>query len=107
MLLSVKDLSVSFDTLSGTIEPVRNLSFVIKEGSTLGIVGESGCGKSLTSLALMNLLPANAKVKAKEISFNSHDLLSCSKMDFRKIRGREMAMIFQDPMTSLNPSSKK
>ncbi|PIP93988.1 MAG: peptide ABC transporter ATP-binding protein [Bdellovibrio sp. CG12_big_fil_rev_8_21_14_0_65_39_13] len=103
-LLEVKNLSITFDTKKGPITPVRDISFVIEKGQSLGVVGESGCGKSLTNLALMGLLPDNATVKAEKMSFDGNDLKSLSNNEWQKIRGNRMSMIFQDPMTSLNPS---
>ncbi|MCY4643555.1 MAG: ABC transporter ATP-binding protein [Bacteriovoracales bacterium] len=102
-LLEVQDLCVSFPTRKGTIHPVRHLSFEMKEGEILGVVGESGCGKSLANLALMGLLPDNADLKARTLRFRGRDLLSLSNTERRKLRGKEMAMIFQDPMAALNP----
>jgi dipeptide transport system ATP-binding protein len=103
-LLSVRDLKVEFETARGTIAAVDRLSFDIDSGETLGIVGESGSGKSVTSLALLGLLPVNARVSGREISFLGEDLLKASERRREQIRGAEIAMIFQDPMTSLNPS---
>lgn len=103
-LLDIKDLNISFESLRGDLHAVRNLSFSISQGETLGIVGESGCGKSITSLAIMDLLPPTAKVWANNFNFEGKNLLSMSEKDKNKIRGADIAMIFQDPMTSLNPS---
>lgn len=102
-LLELKNLSIDFDTLRGPLKAVDRVSFSVDGGETLGIVGESGCGKSITSLALMGLLAPNARVTADSISFQGQNLLELSENKRRKIRGGEMAMIFQDPMTSLNP----
>jgi dipeptide transport system ATP-binding protein len=103
-VLKVRDLTVEFTTLRGKIRAVDRLSFELKQGETLGIVGESGCGKSMTSLALMGLLPSNGKLSASELKFEGRDLLRMDERERRKLRGGSMAMIFQDPMTSLNPS---
>ncbi|MGE0616697.1 MAG: ABC transporter ATP-binding protein [Bacteriovoracia bacterium] len=103
-LLEVENLSVGFDTMRGPLKAVDRLSLAVDEGETLGIVGESGCGKSITSLALMGLLPPNAKVSADRMRFQGQELLSLSEAKRRQIRGGAMAMIFQDPMSSLNPS---
>ena len=104
MLLEVERLSLSFEKKDGTLwQAVRDISFVLREGESLGIVGESGCGKSLTSLALMGLLPDTAVLKAKSIVFNERNHLTLTQKQWRKIRGEEMAMIFQDPMSALNP----
>jgi oligopeptide/dipeptide ABC transporter ATP-binding protein len=102
-LLSVEDLHVEFWTSRGTVYAVNGITFDISPGETLGIVGESGCGKSVTSLALMGILPRAGKVTAGTATFEGRDLLKLSDDQLRKIRGRDIAMIFQDPMTSLNP----
>jgi oligopeptide/dipeptide ABC transporter ATP-binding protein len=102
-LLSVEDLHVEFWTSRGTVYAVNGIAFDIAPGETLGIVGESGCGKSVTSLALMGILPRAGKVTAGTATFEGRDLLKLSDDQLRKIRGRDIAMIFQDPMTSLNP----
>ncbi len=104
MLLKIENLSIEFETLRGKVRPVDGLTIHVREGEALGIVGESGCGKSLTSLAIMGLLPPNAKVTASQMSFNGQDLLKMPEAARRKLRGGQMSMIFQDPMTSLNPS---
>ncbi|HEY7561815.1 MAG TPA: ABC transporter ATP-binding protein [Gaiellaceae bacterium] len=102
-LLSVEGLHVEFWTSRGTVYAVNGIAFDISPGETLGIVGESGCGKSVTSLALMGILPRAGKVTAGTATFEGRDLLKLSDDQLRKIRGRDIAMIFQDPMTSLNP----
>jgi oligopeptide/dipeptide ABC transporter ATP-binding protein len=102
-LLSVQDLRVEFWTERGTIYAVNGVSFDIAPGETLGIVGESGCGKSVTSLALLGILPRAGRVVAGTADFDGRDLLKLSDDDLRMIRGKDIAMIFQDPMTSLNP----
>jgi oligopeptide transport system ATP-binding protein len=102
-LLSVEDLEVRFWTRRGTVHAVNGISFDIAAGETLGIVGESGCGKSVTSLALMGILPRAGKVTNGTAMFEGRDILKLPDAQLRKIRGREIAMIFQDPMTSLNP----
>jgi oligopeptide transport system ATP-binding protein len=102
-LLSVENLEVRFWTRRGTVHAVNGITFDIAPGETLGIVGESGCGKSVTSLALMGILPRAGKVTNGSAMFGGRDLLKLSDAKLRKIRGREIAMIFQDPMTSLNP----
>ncbi len=98
-LLSVKNLNISF----AEKQVVQDVSFELNQGETLCLVGESGSGKSLTSLSVMGLLPENATVKAAEILFEDNDLTYLSDRDIRPMRGREMAMIFQEPMTALNP----
>lgn len=104
MILDVKNLTIEFDTLRGKIKPVEGMSFTLNEGESLGIVGESGSGKSLTSLAVMGLLPETAQVTAEKMNFQGRDLLNATESELRGLRGGDMAMIFQDPMTSLNPS---
>jgi len=102
-LLKAKNLQIQFTTKKGLITAVRDVTFTIEEGETLGVVGESGCGKSITNMAIMGLLPENAIVTADELSFNGVDLLSLSEKGWQDIRGGKMGMIFQDPMNSLNP----
>jgi oligopeptide transport system ATP-binding protein len=102
-LLSVEGLRVEFWTSRGTVYAVNGITFDIAPGETLGIVGESGCGKSVTSLALLGILSRAGKVTAGTAMFEGRDLLTLKDDALRKIRGRDIAMIFQDPMTSLNP----
>jgi oligopeptide/dipeptide ABC transporter ATP-binding protein len=102
-LLSVSDLRVEFGTERGTVYAVNGISFDIRQGETLGIVGESGCGKSVTSLAILGLLARNGRVTSGSALFGQRDLLRMSGGEIRRVRGKEIAMIFQDPMTSLNP----
>src|SRR5947207_3970014 len=102
-LLQVDDLRVEFTTRRGVVFAVNGISFAIAPGETLGIVGESGCGKSVTSLALLGILARNGRVPAGTAAFAGRDLLQLSPKELRAIRGKEIAMIFQDPMTSLNP----
>jgi oligopeptide/dipeptide ABC transporter ATP-binding protein len=102
-LLSVEDLRVQFWTARGTIHAVNGVSFEISPGETLGIVGESGCGKSVTCLAVLGLLPRAGRIPSGRAVFGGRDLLRLSARTLRRVRGREIAMIFQDPMTSLNP----
>ncbi|SNU96049.1 Glutathione import ATP-binding protein GsiA [Megamonas hypermegale] len=104
MLLQVKNLAVSFSTYRGKVKAVRDVSFSVDEGKTIGIVGESGCGKSVTSHAIMGLLPReNSKIEHGQITFNDRNITDLSEKEMNKLRGNEIAMIFQDPMTSLNP----
>jgi oligopeptide/dipeptide ABC transporter ATP-binding protein len=102
-LLSVEDLRVEFTTRRGTVYAVNGISFDVAAGETLGIVGESGCGKSVTSLAVLGLLARNGDVASGRAIFEDRDLIQLNDRALRRIRGREIAMIFQDPMTSLNP----
>ena len=102
-LLSVEELRVQFWTARGTIHAVNGVSFDIGPGETLGIVGESGCGKSVTSLAILGLLPRAGRVVGGRAVFEGRDLVGLSDSQLRQIRGKDIAMIFQDPMTSLNP----
>lgn len=103
MLLQVNHLQTNFYTESGVVKAVNDVSFAIREGETVCIVGESGCGKSITALSLMQLIPENGKVEGGEINFAGKNLLNLSKKDIRRLRGNEIGMIFQEPMTSLNP----
>ena len=103
-LLSLRDLVVRFHTHDGTVHAVNGVSFDLEEGETLGLVGESGCGKSVTNLAVMRLLPAPAgKIVSGHVYFEDVDLTALGESEMRQLRGKEVAMIFQDPMTSLNP----
>lgn len=103
-LLDVRDLSVQFETRRGALTAIDRLSFKLEAGRTLGIVGESGSGKSVTSLAIMQLLANTAKISSGSVLFEGRDLLTLSEKEMQATRGRDIAMIFQDPMTSLNPS---
>jgi oligopeptide/dipeptide ABC transporter ATP-binding protein len=103
-LIRVKDLRTSFFTPEGEVRSVDGVSFEIGEGKTLGLVGESGCGKSVTSLSIMRLVPSPpGKIIGGEIFYRGRDLLKLGDREMRKIRGNEISMIFQEPMTSLNP----
>ncbi len=104
LLLEVKDLETQFSTPDGTVHAVNGISFSLKEGETLGVVGESGCGKSVTMLSVLRLIPMPpGKIVNGEILFQGQDLMKMSKEEVRHIRGAKISMIFQDPMTSLNP----
>ncbi|POR27116.1 MULTISPECIES: ABC transporter ATP-binding protein [Paenibacillus] len=106
-LLEVTNLRTEFKTAAGTIRAVDGVDLSVGKGETLGIVGESGCGKSITSLSIMQLLPKGlGKIAAGEVRFNGENILDFSERKMRSIRGNEMAMIFQEPMTSLNPVFK-
>jgi len=103
-LLSVEDLVVKFRTHEGTIHAVNGVTFQLQEGERLGLVGESGCGKSVTNLALIRLLPQPAgRIEGGRVMFDGQNLVDLREDELRAIRGRDVAMIFQDPMTSLNP----
>jgi peptide/nickel transport system ATP-binding protein len=102
-LLAVEDLSVRFETDDGVVQAVDGLSFSVEEGEVLGIVGESGCGKSVSLMSLLRLLPPSAKVSGRA-EFGGIDLLRAPAARVRRVRGREIAFVFQEPMTSLNPS---
>ncbi len=105
MLLEVNNLNIYFKTEDKhqNVHAVRNFNFTIKEGEILGVVGESGSGKSITNLALLGILPDTAHVTADRLKFNGTNLLSMSEKEWTHIRGGEIAMVFQDPMTALNP----
>ena len=105
-LLDVKNLHTSFFTHLGEVQAIRDVSFGLDKGEIIGIVGESGSGKSVTSLSIMGLLAYPGRVKKGEILFNGEDLLKKKKSEMRKIQGDHIAMIFQDPMTALNPLKK-
>src|SRR6058998_3800436 len=97
-LLEVQSLNVAFDTERGQIRPVRDVSFSIFPGQTVALVGESGCGKSVTSLSILRLIPQPpGKILSGEIKLNGRDLLSLSEREMRSVRGKEIAMIFQEP----------
>jgi peptide/nickel transport system ATP-binding protein len=103
-LLEVHDLAISFRGQNGEVKAVTGVSFDIKEGETLGIVGESGCGKSVTSLSIMRLLPnPPGRISGGEVLFEGQDLTKVSESKMRELRGNEISMVFQEPMTSLNP----
>ena len=102
-VIEVKNLVTEFKTPAGTLRAVNGVDFSVKRGHVLGIVGESGCGKSVTSLSLMGLLDKKKTIRTGEILFEGRDLLKLNEKEMRKIRGNEMAMIFQEPMTALNP----
>ena len=106
-LLEVSDLRTYFHTDDGTLKAVDGISFTLKRGQTLGIVGESGSGKSVTNLSIIRLIPSPpGEIVSGKVVFDGQDILGLSEADVRKIRGRRIAMIFQDPMTSLNPFLK-
>jgi oligopeptide/dipeptide ABC transporter ATP-binding protein len=103
-LLEVDDLRTYFGTRSGDVHAVDGVSFAVERGKTLGIVGESGCGKSVTALSVMGLLAPTARIETGAIRFEGRELNRLSQRELEDVRGRQIAMIFQDPMTSLNPT---
>src|SRR6187549_63843 len=104
-LLEVDDLRTHFFTREGTVRAVDGISFAVEKGKTLGIVGESGCGKSVTALSIMGLIPKPpAEIVSGSVLYEGRDLTKLSEHELEDVRGREIAMIFQDPMTSLNPT---
>lgn len=102
-LLEVNNLKTSFQTHIGDVQAVRGISFYLEKGEALGVVGESGCGKSVSMMSIMRLLGKNAKITADLISFDNKDITNMTEKEMQNIRGNDLAMIFQDPMTSLNP----
>src|SRR5213075_335259 len=103
-LLEIKNLNVAFETNRGLIRPVRDSSLTIYPGQTVAVVGESGCGKSVTALSVLRLIPSPpGKVLGGQINFEGRDLLRLTESEMRRVRGKDIAMIFQEPMTSLNP----
>ena len=102
-LLAVEGLRTQFATSGGTVRAVDGLSFAIERGEVLGLVGESGCGKSVTSLSIMRLVPPPGRVTAGRILLDGDDLLDKDAEAMRRVRGARIAMVFQEPMTSLNP----
>jgi oligopeptide/dipeptide ABC transporter ATP-binding protein len=105
-LLEVEDLHTNFKTRQGEVHAVDGVSFEVESGRTLGVVGESGCGKSVTALSIMGLVPRPGKIVSGSVLFDGRELAGRKESDLENIRGREIAMIFQDPMTSLNPTLK-
>ncbi len=102
-LLRIRDLVTSFRTDTGTLRAVDGVSFEVPEGVTVGLVGESGCGKSMTALSLLRLVPSPGRIVAGQIEFLGRDIVSLPEREMRAIRGNDISMIFQEPMTSLNP----
>ncbi|RQW18996.1 ABC transporter ATP-binding protein [Bacillus sp. C1-1] len=103
VLLSVENLQTHFFTENGAVPSVNGVSFSIKHGETVAIVGESGCGKSVTSLSIMGLVSSPGKIVGGSVRFNGQDLIGISDKQYRKLRGNDLSMIFQEPLTSLNP----
>jgi peptide/nickel transport system ATP-binding protein len=102
-LLDVKNLRLDIPVMNGMLRPVRGVDLTVEKGETVAIVGESGCGKSLTALAIMGLLPRNARLSADRVELSGESLVGLSQRQWRNIRGRRIAMIFQDPMTAFDP----
>ena len=104
IVLNVRGLTTEFATEEGVVHAVNGISYTLKEGETLGVVGESGCGKTVHALSVLRLVPPPAgRIVAGQVMYQGYDLLQLPEEEVRQIRGREIAMIFQDPMTSLNP----
>ena len=102
-ILEVKNLRVEFKTRAGIVPVLDDLSFDLRRGERIGFVGESGCGKSMTALALMGLLPGIGRIASGQILFKGQDIVAASEKRMQNLRGNEISMIFQEPMTSLNP----
>ena len=102
-LLDIENLRTTFDIHVGKVQAVRGIDLHVDEGETVGIVGESGCGKSVSMLSILHLLPDYAKISADKMIFEDTDLTQLTPKMFRKVSGDQIGMIFQDPMTSLNP----
>jgi ABC-type dipeptide/oligopeptide/nickel transport system ATPase component len=106
-VLDVKDLKVEFDTYGGTVKAVRGVSYRVRRGKTLGVVGESGCGKSVTVQAILQLIPMPpGRITSGSARLNGKEMIGMSAKEINTIRGREVGVIFQDPMSSLNPTMK-
>jgi oligopeptide transport system ATP-binding protein len=105
-ILEVRNLSINFKTYAGTVQAIRDISFDLKKGETLAIVGESGSGKSVTTRSIMGLNASNAEIAAGSIMFKDEDILKKNEKELSKLRGQSIAEIFQDPMTSLDPTMK-
>src|SRR5881227_3910688 len=103
-LLEINNLDVAFETNRGDVRPVRDVSLAIYPGQTVALVGESGCGKSVTALSILRLIPSPpGKIAGGQVLLEGRDLISLSEREMRSVRGKDIAMIFQEPMTSLNP----
>ena len=105
-ILSVKDLHVNFRTFGGTVQAVRGVSFDLQKGETLAIVGESGSGKSVSTKAVLGILPKNGKIAGGQILYNGDDMARYKEKDFAQIRGKKISLVFQDPLSALNPIMK-
>ena len=104
VVLDAEHLSIAYETRKGDVEAVRDVSFTVREGETLGLVGESGCGKSTIAFGIVNHLGPNGKINGGQIRFQGHELVGRSTSELNKLRGDRIAMVFQDPMQALNPS---
>src|SRR5438477_6377708 len=103
-LLDIRNLDIAFETNRGEVRPVRDVSLSIFPGQTVALVGESGCGKSVTAMSVLRLIPSPpGRVLGGQVLFEGRDLLQLSEREMRSVRGKDIAMIFQEPMTSLNP----
>ncbi|MDA4119449.1 MAG: ATP-binding cassette domain-containing protein, partial [Thaumarchaeota archaeon] len=102
-VLLVRGLKVDFHTYAGDVKALDGVELIVKKGELLGLVGESGCGKTVTALSIMGLLPPNAEVLGGEVLFDGVDLLKLSKEEIRKVRLKDVAIVFQDPLSYLNP----
>ncbi|RKX90235.1 MAG: ABC transporter ATP-binding protein, partial [Spirochaetes bacterium] len=102
-ILEVKNLSIDYPISIGTVEAVRNVSFLLQKGESIGFVGESGCGKSTLGLSLLRLLRPPGKVVGGEMLYHGKDLLTLKEEEMRRLRGNNIAMVFQNPLTSLDP----
>lgn len=105
-ILSVKNLSVSFNAFAGTVQAVRDINFDLKRGETLAIVGESGSGKSVTTKAILGILPKNGRINSGEIIYQGEDMAKYTDKEFYNIRGKKISLVFQDPLSALNPIMK-
>jgi len=105
-LLKVEDLRVEFATVNGSVKALDGVSFTVNKGEVVGVVGESGSGKTTLGLAILKILPPNGRIVSGKIVFGGRDLAKLSEEDMTKVRGKEISMIFQDPMTSLNPTMR-
>jgi len=105
-VVEVENLSIAYDTRKGEVEAVRDVSFLVKEGETVGLVGESGCGKSTIAYGMVNFLGPNGKITHGQVRFQGQELVGRSQAELKKLRGNRIAMVFQDPMQALNPSLK-
>ena len=103
-ILEIKDLAVDFKTDKGTVRAVNSISFSVNANETVGIVGESGCGKSVSSLAVLGLVPKPpGEIAGGSIKFKGRELVGLSEREYQKVRGKDISMIFQEPLTALNP----